>query len=72
MVLVVATKKGSGIDARVAVVQAAGAVGGGGGGTPELATAGGRDVAGVEEALGKLGEALRRVSEPNFDDQASA
>jgi len=72
VVLVVATKKGSGIDARLAAVQAAGAVGGGGGGTPELATAGGRDVAGVEEALGKLGEALRRVSEPRFDDQASA
>ena len=44
-----------------AAVQAAGAVGGGGGGTPELATAGGRNVAGVEEALVKLGEALSRA-----------
>ncbi len=58
--LVVAARKGSGIDARAIAVLAAAAVGGGGGGTPELATAGGRNVAGVEEALVKLGEALSR------------
>jgi alanyl-tRNA synthetase len=63
--VVVAARKGSGIDARTAAVIAAVAVGGGGGGTPELATAGGRNVAGVEEALLKLGEALgRRPDEP--------
>jgi alanyl-tRNA synthetase len=58
--LVVAARKGSGIDARAVAALAAAAVGGGGGGTPELATAGGRNVAGVEEALVKLGEALSR------------
>ena len=58
--LVVAARKGSGIDARAVAVLAAAAVGGGGGGTPELATAGGRNVAGIEEALVKLGEALGR------------
>lgn len=58
--LVVAARKGSGIDARAAAILAAAAVGGGGGGTPELATAGGRNVAGIEEALVKLGEALSR------------
>jgi alanyl-tRNA synthetase len=58
--LVVAARKGSGIDARAAAVLAAAAVGGSGGGTPELATAGGRNVAGIEEALVKLGEALSR------------
>ncbi len=63
--VVVAAKKSSGIDARTAAVLASVAVGGGGGGTPELATAGGRNVAGVEEALLKLGEALgRRPDEP--------
>ena len=41
-----------------AVATAAGALGGGGGGTPELATAGGRNVAGIEDALLKLREAL--------------
>ena len=70
--LVVATKKGSGVDARAAAVQAAARWGGGGGGTPELATAGGRNVAGVEEALVKLGEALSRACGPKVDDQASA
>ena len=58
--LVVAARKGSGIDARAAAILAAAAVGGGGGGTPELATAGGRNIAGIEEALVKLGEALSR------------
>ena len=56
--LVVAARKAAGIDARTAAVMAAGAVGGGGGGTPELATAGGRNVAGIGEALVRLGEAL--------------
>jgi alanyl-tRNA synthetase len=49
--LVVATRKDSGIDARVAASAAAKAVGGGGGGTPELATAGGKVPAGIGEAL---------------------
>jgi alanyl-tRNA synthetase len=62
--LVVAAKKGSRVDARGVAVMAARAVGGGGGGTPELATAGGRDVAGVGEALSKLGGALSRESGP--------
>ena len=56
--LVVAATKASGIDARAAVGKAAAALGGGGGGTPELATAGGRNIAGVEEALVRLTEAL--------------
>ena len=56
--MVVAAEKGSGIDARAAAVSAAASVGGGGGGTSELATAGGRNVAAIEEALVKLGEAL--------------
>jgi alanyl-tRNA synthetase len=47
----VATRKDSGIDARVAASAAAKAVGGGGGGTPELATAGGKVPAGIGEAL---------------------
>jgi alanyl-tRNA synthetase len=81
--LVVAARKGSGIDARAVAALAAAAVGGGGGGTPELATAGGRNVAGVEEALVKLGEALSRSPvepvpepepepEPEPDGQARA
>ena len=56
--LVVAATKGSGIDARSAASSAAAAVGGGGGGTPELATAGGRNVAGIEQALVNLREAF--------------
>jgi alanyl-tRNA synthetase len=58
--VVVAAEKDSGIDARAAAVSAAASVGGGGGGTSELATAGGRNVAGIEEALVKLSEALSR------------
>jgi alanyl-tRNA synthetase len=70
--VVVASKNGSGIDAREAAVLAAGAVGGGGGGTPELATAGGRNVAGIDQALVKLGEALGRgPDEPDSDGRAS-
>jgi alanyl-tRNA synthetase len=57
--LVVAAAKGSGIDARVVASAAARAVGGGGGGSPELATAGGKVVAGIGEAL----EAMRELLE---------
>ncbi len=56
--LVVAARKDSGVDARQAVGAAASAVGGGGGGAAELATAGGRNLAGIEEALRLLREAL--------------
>jgi len=56
--LVVAAVKGSGIDARAAASAAARAVGGGGGGSPELATAGGRDVAAIDDALAALRTAL--------------
>jgi alanyl-tRNA synthetase len=56
--VVVATTKGSGLDARAAASLAAGAVGGGGGGTAELATAGGRKVDAIDEAVLKLREAL--------------
>ena len=70
--VVVAARKGLGIDARVAAQTAAAAVGGGGGGTPELATAGGRNVAGIEEAILKLREVLGRApSEPGLGGQAS-
>ena len=71
--LVVAATKRSGIDARAAASSAAAAVGGGGGGTPELATAGGRDVAGIEKALVKLREALApALGETGPGDEASA
>ena len=71
--LVVAARKGSGIDARAVAALAATAVGGGGGGTPELATAGGRNVAGIEEALIQLGEALGRgPGEPEPDGEVPA
>ena len=71
--LVVAARKGSGIDARAVAALAATAVGGGGGGTPELATAGGRNVAGSEEALIQLGEALGRgPGEPEPDGEVPA
>jgi alanyl-tRNA synthetase len=56
--LVVAARKDSGVDAATVAKLAAQAVGGGGGGTPELATAGGRDPSGIDKALGKLKEAL--------------
>ncbi|MCU1494176.1 MAG: alanyl-tRNA synthetase [Acidimicrobiaceae bacterium] len=56
--LVIASEKGSGVDARAAVGDAARAVGGGGGGSPELATAGGRDVEAVDAALDLLRTAL--------------
>ena len=56
--LVVAARKGSGVDARAVAAPAASAVGGGSGGTPELATAGGRIISGIEEALTVLREAF--------------
>jgi alanyl-tRNA synthetase len=52
--IVVAATKESGIDARAVASAAAAVVGGGGGGSPELATAGGRDVSAVDAALGTL------------------
>jgi len=61
--LVVAATKASGVDARAAASSAAAALGGGGGGTAELATAGGRNVAGVEDALVRLADALGRGSD---------
>jgi alanyl-tRNA synthetase len=56
--LVVAVTHRSGLDARVAIAAPARAVGGGGGGSPELATAGGRDADGVVVALDQLRSAL--------------
>ncbi|HLX78030.1 MAG TPA: alanine--tRNA ligase-related protein, partial [Acidimicrobiales bacterium] len=56
--IVVASTKESGIDAREVASRAARLVGGGGGGSPELATAGGRDVAAIESALVELSSSL--------------
>jgi alanyl-tRNA synthetase len=56
--LVVATTKDSGLDARSTASTAAKAVGGGGGGTPELATAGGKQPDGIDDALDRLRELL--------------
>jgi alanyl-tRNA synthetase len=56
--VVVAVTKDSGLDARTAASDAAKAVGGGGGGSPELATAGGKDPSGIDEALERLRRAL--------------
>ena len=72
--LVVAVRKDSGVDARQAAAAAASAVGGGGGGAPELATAGGRNVAGIDEALRLLSEALGSDSVGSADagDRAPA
>jgi alanyl-tRNA synthetase len=53
--VVVASHKDTGVDARAAAASAAAAVGGGGGGSPELATAGGRDVSGRAAARGPRG-----------------
>jgi alanyl-tRNA synthetase len=55
--IVVAASKDFGVDAREVAGKAARLVGGGGGGSPELATAGGRDVAAIDSAL----EELRRL-----------
>ncbi|HLI15364.1 MAG TPA: alanine--tRNA ligase [Acidimicrobiales bacterium] len=56
--LVVAVTATSGIDAREPARAAAAVVGGGGGGSPEVATAGGRDVRGIDAALALLRERL--------------
>jgi alanyl-tRNA synthetase len=58
--LVVALEKGTSLDAKVIAAEVAKVVGGGGGGSPELATAGGRDVAAIDSALGLLGELLQK------------
>jgi alanyl-tRNA synthetase len=55
--LVVAAPAGS-IDARSVAGAVAKIVGGGGGGSPELATAGGRDVGAIDAAAIRLGELL--------------
>ena len=52
--LVVATTAASGIDAKQVAGEVARLVGGGGGGTAELATAGGRELAGIDAALERL------------------
>jgi alanyl-tRNA synthetase len=59
--LVVATTSGSGLDARSIASEAARLVGGGGGGSPELATAGGRDTAAIDSALDALSALLQRA-----------
>jgi alanyl-tRNA synthetase len=56
--LVVATRKGAGLDAKELAGEAARLVGGGGGGTPELATAGGRDLERIDDAVALLRERL--------------
>jgi alanyl-tRNA synthetase len=56
--LVVAARPGSGVDARSVAAAAGSAIGGGGGGSPELATAGGRSAAGIEDAVAALRQAL--------------
>jgi alanyl-tRNA synthetase len=56
--LVAAVTKESGLDAKSAAATAAKAVGGGGGGSSELATAGGRDVSGIDRAVELLREQL--------------
>jgi alanyl-tRNA synthetase len=56
--LVVAARPGSGVDARAVAAAAGAAIGGGGGGSAELATAGGRNAAGVDGAVALLRDAL--------------
>ncbi len=58
--IVVAASKDAGVDARAVAAEAARLVGGGGGGSPELATAGGRDVSGIDRALASLRQLLGR------------
>ncbi len=60
--LVVALAKETGLSAKEVASIAAKLVGGGGGGTPELATAGGRDLTKIDEAISLLKELLRRAS----------
>jgi alanyl-tRNA synthetase len=56
--IVVAVTKDSGLDARMVASEAAKLVGGGGGGSPELATAGGRDPSSIDLAVARLRELL--------------
>ncbi len=56
--LVVAVEKGSALDAKSVAAEAAREIGGGGGGSPELATAGGRDPGGIDKAIARLEELL--------------
>jgi alanyl-tRNA synthetase len=56
--IVVAAVAGGAVDARAVAGEIAKLVGGGGGGSPELATAGGRDVAAIDLAAARLGELL--------------
>ena len=58
--LVVAVEKKSSLDAKAIAGEVAKVVGGGGGGSPELATAGGRDVAAIDSALGLLDSLLQK------------
>ena len=55
--------KEKGIDAGRLIRMAAAAVKGGGGGKPELATAGGKDPDGVQEALRVFGDEVRKMLE---------
>ncbi|MHB1987083.1 MAG: alanine--tRNA ligase [Acidimicrobiales bacterium] len=59
--LVVALTTAAGLDARLIVAEVAKLVGGGGGGSPELATAGGRDESRIDDALVLLGQQLSRT-----------
>ena len=52
--IVVAVTAASGVDARAVASAAAAVVGGGGGGSPELATAGGRDLGAIDAAAATL------------------
>jgi alanyl-tRNA synthetase len=56
--LVVAVAKGNTRDAKAIAGEVAKLVGGGGGGSPELATAGGRDVGAIDDALVTLDHLL--------------
>jgi alanyl-tRNA synthetase len=56
--LVAAVKPATGLQASSLIKDAARAVGGGGGGKGDVATAGGRDPSGIEEALRIAGEAV--------------
>lgn len=57
--LIVALAPGTGLDAKTVAGESAKIVGGGGGGTAELATAGGRDVSRIDEAVKLLDATLR-------------
>ncbi len=59
--LVAAMERGSGPGAAAVIAEIAALVGGGGGGSPELAMAGGRDGARIDEALERAREMLAAV-----------